>query len=88
MASFLTKTARKKLARQAAAEAYGKKPNNYQVGKAGKIIDKLVNDNPKKFINFDDVRYCTPKHEAIITATIKVIIAESEALLGNQQKLF
>ena len=81
MASFLTKTARKKLARQAASEAYGKKPNNYQVGKAGEIIDKLVNDNPKQFINFDNVRYCTPRHDEIITATV-------EALSGDQQKLF
>ena len=76
MASFLTKTARNKLARQAASEAYGKKPNNHQVGKVGKIIDKLVNDNPKQFIEFHD-RFCTPKHDAIITENCRRIVRES-----------
>ena len=73
MASFLTKTARKKLARQAATQVHGT-ASNYQVGQAGKIIDKLVNDNPKQFINFDDVRYCTPKHEVIIAAAVEELI--------------
>ena len=67
MTSYLTKTARKKLARQAAIKAHGK-ASNYQVGQAGKIIDELVNDNPKKFIDFSNPRYCTPKHQVIIDA--------------------
>lgn len=72
--SYLTKTARKKLARQAANRAYGK-ANNHQVGRAGKMIDEIVNENPKEFIEFHD-RYCTPKHEAIITAVSETLIAE------------
>ena len=68
MSAFLTKTARKKLARQAATKAHGK-PNNHQIGEAGKKIDELVDADPKRFIDFSNVAYCTPKHEAIIEAT-------------------
>ena len=68
MNGYLTKTARQKLARQAAVKAHGKTASNYQVGEAGKIIDRIVTANPTDFIEFHD-RYCTPKHEAIVTAT-------------------
>ena len=71
MTSYLTKTARKKLARQAATKVHGK-ASNYHVGQAGKIIDELVNDNPKAFIEFHDT-YCTPKHQAIIDAAAVAI---------------
>ena len=77
MTSYLTKTARKKLARQAATEAYHGKPSNHQVGEAGKVIDRVINENPKQFIDFSNPRYCTPKHEAII--------AEAVEALTNQQ---
>lgn len=69
---YLTKTARKKLARQAATEAYGK-PSNYQVGQAGKIIDKIIDEDPKRFIDFSNPRYCTPKHAEIISAASEVL---------------
>ena len=71
MTQFLTKIARKKLARQAATKAHGK-ASNYQARQAGKIIDEIVDDNPKQFIEFHD-RYCTPKHDAIITAVVEVL---------------
>ena len=74
MSNYLTKTARQKLARQAANRAYGK-ANNHQVGVAGKMIDEMVDEDPKQFIEFHD-RYCTPKHEAIITAVSETLIAE------------
>ena len=70
MTQFLTKTARKKIARQAATKAHGK-ASNYQVGQAGKIIDEIVDDNPKQFIDFSNPQYCTPKHDAIITAVVE-----------------
>ena len=70
MTTYLTKTARKKLARQAATKANGgTRASNHQVGQAGKIIDQLVDDNPKQFIDFSNVRYCTPKHDEIVNAT-------------------
>ena len=71
MTTFLTKTARKKLARQAAVKAHGK-PSNYQVGQAGKIIDKLVDENPKQFIEFHTL-YCTPKHDEIVSEAVKAL---------------
>ena len=68
MSYYLTKTARKKLARRAANEAYGK-ASNYQVGQAGKVIDKIVDEDPKRFIEFHD-RYCSPKHDEIVNETV------------------
>ena len=69
MNNYLTKTARNKLARHAANKAFDK-ANNYQVGQAGKIIDEIVDKNPKQFIEFH-ARYCTPKHDTIINETVK-----------------
>ena len=73
---YLTKAARKRIARQAASEVY-KKPTNYQVGQAGKIIDEIVEADPKKYIEFHD-KYCTPKHEAIIEATVERLKPQTE----------
>ena len=67
MSRYLTKTARGKLARTAASQAHGK-PNTHQIGEAGKVIDELIEADPKRFIDFSNVAYCTPRHEAIITA--------------------
>ena len=72
MTRYLTKTARKKLARRAVIKAFCK-ANNYQVGQAGKVIDRLVDENPKQFIDFSNVRYCTPKHDEIINATAEAL---------------
>ena len=64
---YLTKAARKCMARKAVEKVF-KNPTNYQVGQAGKIIDEIVEANPKQFIEFHE-KHCTPKHEAIIEAT-------------------
>ena len=79
MTTFLTKTARQKLARQAATKAHGK-PSNHQVGQAGKVIDELVDDNPKRFIDFSNPRYCTPRHDEIITATVEALNPQQELI--------
>ena len=60
MSRFLTKTARSKLARQAANKAHGK-ANNHQVAEAAKAIDEIVDADPKRFIDFSNPTYCTPK---------------------------
>lgn len=74
MTNYLTKTARKKLARQAATKANGgTRASNHQVGIAGKTIDRLVDENPKRFIDFSNVRYCTPRHDEIINATAEAL---------------
>ena len=74
---YLTKAARKRIARQAASEVY-KKPTNYQVGQAGKIIDEIVEADPKKYIDFSNTKYCTPKHEAIIETTVERLKPQTE----------
>ena len=74
---YLTKAARKRIARQAASEVY-KKPTNYQVGQAGKIIDEIVEADPKMYIDFSNTKYCTPKHEAIIEATVERLKPQTE----------
>ena len=66
--AYLTATARKKLAKRTATEAFGKRPSPNQIGDAGKIIDEIVNADPKRFIDFSNPAYCTPRHDAIIEA--------------------
>lgn len=72
MTTYLTKTARSKLARRAATEAHGK-PNNYQVGEAGKVIDDIVDKDPQRFIDFSNPRYCTPKHDEIVKGAVETL---------------
>ena len=68
MSVFLTKTARKKLARRTAIKAYGKRPSPNQIGDAGKVIDAIIDADPDRFIDFSNSAYCTPRHDAIIEA--------------------
>ena len=68
MNGYLTKTARQKLARKAATQAFGKKPSPRQIGDAGKVIDQIVNNDPARFIDFSNGAYCTPRHDEIIEA--------------------
>ena len=73
MPRYLTKVARQKLARKAATQAHGTRPTNHQIGQAGKVIDELVDRNPKQFIDFSNVKYCTPRNEVIIDAATKAL---------------
>ena len=82
---YLTITAQKKLASQAVKKAFGKY-NNYQKGIARHIIVEIVNTDPTRFIEFYD-RYCTPKHDEIVTETANQLILNGKKS-ENQLCLF
>ena len=65
MAIYLTKVKRQELARKTAIAVFGIKASNYQVGKAGKVIDKMIDENTKKYIEFHD-KYCSPNSDLIV----------------------
>lgn len=65
MSEYLTKVKRQELARKVAVSVFGESTSNYQVGKAGKVIDKMIDENPKKYIEFND-KYCSPKSDLIL----------------------
>ena len=76
----ITKTKQKQLARETAKKAFGiKYPSNYQVGQARKIVMQLVNENPKKYLQW---------HRKYIIPLSNTIIEDAAERLNPQQSLF
>ena len=67
--SPITKVKRKQLSRKVATKAFGK-ASPYHVGQAGKTIDKLLEDDISKYIEFHE-KYCTPHDDVIIEDAVK-----------------
>ena len=68
--NYITKSTRKVLSRRAASKVTGEKyPSNYEVGRAGKAIDQLINADPDRFIEFHE-KFMRPKQDEIVDAVV------------------
>ena len=66
----ITLKKRKQLARRSVEKANGNTRSPAELGKARKIIEEIVKDDPTRYLDFHE-RYCTPKDAEIITETAK-----------------
>ena len=74
---WLTKTKQKVLARRVAIAVCGKpKPSPRDIGTARKAINQLVDENPKKYLEFHP-KYVTPRSDDLIVAdTVQTLQSE------------
>lgn len=67
---YITTSTRKVLSRRAAKRAYGSSASTHQIGEAGKVIDRIITEDPKRFIEFHET-FMRPKQDEIVNSTVR-----------------